>query len=147
MKRRRRLTLDESFRRAYAAADPSPVSGVKKRVWNRKDSTARRFIGQSQIDCKYKGVRTDSNGSVRPWYICVLSIGRLRHKFSLGAPGPWKKHGEPLADAMVAELCCKVIELSLDEQDDDLSDALTAAVKEATKGARKDGTYIVRKTI
>ncbi len=145
---RKPRSFDESFQRALKATKPEKREERAPRS-RTIVATPRRFIGQAQIDLKYKDIRTDGSGKERPWYVAKISIGRLSHKISLGAPADWKKNWQStLDDSLIDELAVSAIKFALDEEDDDVTDDVTAAVKQATKEALKeDGTYTVRQTI
>lgn len=149
----KRLSFEESFQRAFKAAvknGPLDVSAKRSRAFrdqSAKDASARRFIGDCQIDLKFRRLGTDPNGSVRPWYIIHISVGKMRHKFGLGGGPDWQKHDSPMADEIVDELARSAVRFALDEEDDSIPDHVTATVKAATDKALKEGVYEVRKTI
>lgn len=149
----KRLTLDQSFERAYRAAgkngsgeEPSRSRAVRNQF--AQDAKTRRFVGDCQIDVKFKRLGTDPNGAVRPWYIVILSFEKMkmRHKFSIGGSADWQKHETPLADLLVEGVCREAIQMALDTQDDNIPDHVTECVSIATKGALTKGVYTVRKS-
>lgn len=112
-----------------------------------RNKSARRFIGDSQIDLKFKRMATDPQGAVRPWYIAVITVGKMRHKFSLGGPAGWEDFSSPLDDGLVDALSVAAVNFALDEDDDDVPDHVTEIVEIAVKNAREGDSYKVRKTI
>lgn len=147
-KKSKALAFEESFERALKAAKPERNTARSNATRELLDQP-RRFIGEAQVDLRWKDFRTDGAGKERPWYVAKIAIGRLAHKVSLGAPADWKKRWKtPLDDGLINEIVQAAIRCALNEEDDDIPDEVTAAVKAATKSAlNPDGTYAVRKTI
>jgi len=114
-----------------------------------KGDSQRRFIGKSQIDITYNGVRSLPNGPAVPWYIVTIAVGKIRHKFSLGAPAAWHKaHKSPMDPALVDALAQSAVRFAIDEGDDNVPDLVSEVVTQATDGHRlPDGSYTVRKSI
>lgn len=143
--------LNESFERALRAAakiggPEISMGAVRLRVG--RGESHRRFIGDAQIDITYKGVRTAPGGSIRPYYVALVGVNRLRHKFSLGAAPNWHEEFKtPVDEDLIDRLAQSAISFSLNEEDDAISDELTDAVKGATdKVMKADGSYEVRRT-
>lgn len=123
---------------------PLPLASLKK------NETKRRFIGKSQLDITYKGFRSlpgDTTGV--PWYVVSLAVGKIRHKFSLGAPTTWSKNFKsPMDDTLVDIVAQSAVRFAIDEGDDNVPDVVSDVVEQATDGHRlPDGSYTVRKTI
>jgi len=138
-----------------AAKDGSSSKPVSKKVKRSrafreeqaKDKSARRFIGQCQIDLKFKRMATDPKGAVRPWYVAIVCVGKMRHKFSVGGPAGWEEYKTPMDDGLLDDLAIAAVGFALDEDDDDVPDHVTETVELAVKKAREGSSYKVRKTI
>lgn len=147
-----KTSLQQSFERALRAT-ASVASGTDStsevRLKAQKGESKRRFIGKSQLDITYNGVRSLPGGPAVPWYIVVIAVGKIRHKFSLGAPATWhKSHKTPMDDALVDALACSAVRFAIDEGDDNVPDLVSEVVTQATDGHLKpDGSYTVRKSI
>lgn len=115
----------------------------------KKNETKRRFIGKSQLDITYKGFRSLPGNPGLPWYVVSIAVGKIRHKFSLGAPAIWSKDFKtPMDDGLVDIVAQSAVRFAIDEGDDNVPDIVSDVVEQATDGHRlPDGSYTVRKNI
>lgn len=167
MSSQKKNSFELSFERALRAAIGVPTPGKTKSPKSRpkdqksladaqaqlagvqKGQAARRFIGKSQIDIKHSGVRRMPTGPAVPWYVVVIAVGKIRHKFSLGAPARWKAdYDHEMDDNLIDHLAQAAVCFALNEEDDTVPDVVNDVVAQATDGHRlPDGSYTVRKSI
>lgn len=105
-----------------------------------------RWIGNAHVEVTYRGPRNEGD-TVRPMYRVRISVGKLRHKITVGGAANWyEEHGLPTSPAAIDAAAGGAIRFA-SEADEDTSKEIAETIAEATIGAlREDGSYEVRRS-
>jgi hypothetical protein len=107
-----------------------------------------RFVGHAYVLVKYKGPKKDpTTKQLRPAYDVVITVGRLKHKLSVGGSLAWhEQSGLPSSPDAIDEIASSAVGFAV-TPDEDVPEDVRETINSATEWTLKeDGKYDVKRT-